>query len=210
MDKYKITFETWNKVASIYQDRFMDLELYNDTFDLFCELIDKKNPAILEIGCGPGNITRYISSVRPDFKISAIDVSPNMIDRAQKNNPAVDCTIMDCRDINTITGKFDGIICGFCIPYLSMDDSAKLLKDSFHLLNATGILYFSTIQGDYDHSGFEVASTGDSAYVYYYSEAHFRKELIKNGFELIHLIQKDFPKSNGRIENTQIFIARKS
>lgn len=34
MDKYKETFETWNNVASMYHDKFMDLDLYNDTYDV--------------------------------------------------------------------------------------------------------------------------------------------------------------------------------
>ena len=62
MDKYRETFETWNKVAQLYEDKFMDLDLYNDTYDQFCELLLKKNASILEIGCGPGNITKYLLS----------------------------------------------------------------------------------------------------------------------------------------------------
>ena len=33
-DKYTETFETWDKVAKLYQDLFMDLNLYDDTYDL--------------------------------------------------------------------------------------------------------------------------------------------------------------------------------
>jgi SAM-dependent methyltransferase len=210
MDTYKITFETWNKVASLYQEKFMNLDLYNDSYDLFCQLIDKRNPDILEIGCGPGNITRYMVSTRPDFKIVAVDVAPNMINLAKINNPTVDFKIMDCRNMNTMVDKFDGIICGFCIPYLSVEDSSKLITDSSRLLNKDGVLYFSTIRGDYSQSGFEKASTGDSSYVYYYHEDHFQNELIKNGFRLVHLLQKDFPKSDGTYQINQIFIARKN
>ena len=61
MDKYKETFKTWNKVASLYEDKFMDLDLYNNTYDYFCELV-KDNAKILEIGCGPGNITNLSST----------------------------------------------------------------------------------------------------------------------------------------------------
>jgi len=28
MDNYQKTFETWNKVAELYRDKFMDLDLY--------------------------------------------------------------------------------------------------------------------------------------------------------------------------------------
>ena len=210
MDNYKITFETWNKVASLYEDKFMNLDLYNDSYDLFCKLINKKDAHILEIGCGPGNITKYIVSSRPDFKIQAIDVAPNMIKLARINNPTVEYKVMDCRLIKMISEKFDGIICGFCIPYLSAEDSSKLITDCYHLLNNNGLFYFSTIKGDYKLSGFEKGSTGDEAYVYYYNEDHFRKELIKNGFILIELLQKDFPKTDGTILINQIFIAQKN
>ena len=65
----------------------MNLDIYNDTYDLFCDKIEKINPQVLEIGCGPGNITRYILSKRPDLKIYGIDIAPNMIKLAKENNP---------------------------------------------------------------------------------------------------------------------------
>jgi 2-polyprenyl-3-methyl-5-hydroxy-6-metoxy-1,4-benzoquinol methylase len=210
MDRYKITIETWNKVAKVYEDKFMNLVLYNDSYDLFCRLLDKRDPDILEIGCGPGNITRYLVSQRPDFKITAIDVSPNMITLAKINNPTVDCIRMDGRDIQGITGKFDGIVCGFCIPYLSMPDSTRLLTDSYHLLRDKGILYFSTIKGDYQQSGFETGSTGDQCYVYYYDEKHFNNELREIGFTLVDILEVDFPRSDGTCQVNQLFIARKN
>jgi cyclopropane fatty-acyl-phospholipid synthase-like methyltransferase len=209
MDRYKITFDTWDKVANLYEDKFMDLALYNDSYDIFCRLINKHNAAIFEIGCGPGNITKYLVSARPDFRIVAIDVSPNMINLATINNPTADCRIMDCRNINTIIEKFDGIVCGFCIPYLSAKDTATLIKESARLLNKDGILYFSTIKGAYNQSGFEAGSTGDSAYVYYYNEDYFQKELDNNNFRLVDLLEKNFTKSDGTNQINQIFIAQK-
>src|SRR5688572_20967975 len=139
MNRYQTTFQTWNKIAGIYQDKFMDLDLYNDTYDAFCNLIGKPNAAIFEIGCGPGNITKYLLTKRPDFKIEAIDVAPNMIELAKENNPTADFNVMDCREIDTLTKTYDGIICGFCLPYLSKDDVAKLIQDSANLLSGGGI-----------------------------------------------------------------------
>lgn len=68
MNTSKSTIETWDKLASQYQDKFMNLDLYNDTYDLFCSRIVKKEASVLELGCGPGNITKYMLSKRPDFK----------------------------------------------------------------------------------------------------------------------------------------------
>jgi 16S rRNA A1518/A1519 N6-dimethyltransferase RsmA/KsgA/DIM1 with predicted DNA glycosylase/AP lyase activity len=60
MDSYQETFETWDKVALLYQEKFMNLDIYNGTYDFFCNLFSMTKPRVLEIGCGPGNITKYI------------------------------------------------------------------------------------------------------------------------------------------------------
>ena len=209
MDSYQITFETWNKVASLYQEKFMDMDLYNDTYDRFCQLIEKQNPSIFEIGCGPGNITKYLLKKRPDFQIQAVDVSPNMVELAKNNNPTAQFSIMDCRTIKTITSKFDAIICGFCIPYLSKNDTAKFFKDCSRLLTIGGVLYFSTIKGDYRNSGYEAAITGDKTYVYYYDEAYLQQQLSQNNFALLDFQYKHFPKANQSPSIDMIFIAKK-
>ena len=68
MDTYQETFDTQNKVAKLYQDMFMNLDLYNDSYDTFCDQVKIKNATILEIGCGPENITKYLLKKRLDFK----------------------------------------------------------------------------------------------------------------------------------------------
>ena len=30
-DRYLETYKTWNKIAQLYEDSFMDLEIYNDS-----------------------------------------------------------------------------------------------------------------------------------------------------------------------------------
>lgn len=125
MDRYKETFETWNKVASLYQDKFMDLDLYNESYDFICSSINKPDSKILEIGCGPGNITRYLLTKRPDFNIFGIDIAPKMIALAKKNNPTASFAIMDSRQISGLTTKFDCVVCGFCLPYLSQTDTKE-------------------------------------------------------------------------------------
>jgi 2-polyprenyl-3-methyl-5-hydroxy-6-metoxy-1,4-benzoquinol methylase len=211
MDSYKITFQAWDKVAALYQDKFMHLDLYNDTYDAFCKLIKKPNARIFEIGCGPGNITKYLLSKRPDFIVDAIDVAPNMIKLAKKNNPRANFTMMDCRGIDTITKKFDGIMCGFCMPYLTKADCAKLLKDCSFLLNPGGIFYGSVIEGDYQQSGYETSSNGQTTmYVYYHQEDYLRQELKHTDFKLIDLIRKAYTKADGTTNTHMIFIAIKT
>ncbi|MHA4893681.1 class I SAM-dependent DNA methyltransferase [Pedobacter sp. PWIIR3] len=209
MDSYKETFETWNKVAKVYEDKFMDLDLYNDTYDAFCENIGKKDASILEIGSGPGNITKYLLSKKPDLKIEGTDVSENMIELAKKNNPGVMFSILDCRNLDQLTQKFDGIVCGFCIPYLSETDTLKMVDDCAGLLNNNGILYLSFVEGDYLKSGFQTSSSGDRAYFYFHSTQKLISELKNHGFGLINLFEKVYKRSITTEEIHSVVIARK-
>ncbi len=210
MDHYEITFKTWDKLALQYQDKFMDLDLYNDTYERFCELVKPVHAKILEIGCGPGNITRYILAKRPDFKLEGIDVAPNMLKLAKENNPTAHFKVMDCRHIDTLTITYDAILCGFCLPYLSKEDCRKFIKDCSVLLNTSGILYFSAIEDDYAKSGMETSSNGEhSMFVYNHEAAYLQQWLKEFGFEEIEVFRKSYPKSDGTTAVHLIMIARK-
>jgi len=193
VDRYQKTFIVYNKIATLYQDKFMDVDLYNDTYDLFCKYITKQHSNIFEIACGPGNITKYILTKRPDFRVEAIDMAPNMLELAKINNPTAHFQLMDCRNIHTLNSKYDGIICGFCLPYLSKQDCLKLIKDSRALLNANGIFYLSAIEGDESLSGYETNSKGeDPIYINYYDEPFLTASLIEHHFEILDVVRKPY------------------
>lgn len=210
-DRIKETIETYNVSAKAYQDKFMDMDLYNDTYDTFCHLITKSNAKIFEIATGPGNVIKYILCKRPDFKVFGIDLSSNMIELAKLNNPEAEFTVMDCRDIHVIDTKFDGILCAFCLPYLSKEESLKLITDASLLLEPNGVLYISTMEGDYNKSGYETTSfSGDNRVYVYYHQANFMTACLSElGFEILDLQRKQYPEPDGSFLTDMIFIARK-
>ncbi|RYG20271.1 MAG: class I SAM-dependent methyltransferase [Chitinophagaceae bacterium] len=209
MDNYKETFETWNEVASLYEDKFMHLDTYNETYDFICECITVNKAKLLEIGCGPGNISKYLLTKRSDFSIYGIDVAPNMIELARKNNPTAQFRVMDCREINQLKTTFDGIICGFCLPYLAHSDSEKLISNSYHLLNENGFIYISFVEGDYAKSNFQVGSTGHRSYFYYYNLEDVKRLLARNGFTDLKAVKVAYKKSATAEELHTILTGRK-
>lgn len=208
MDRYKETFDTWNKVASLYQDKFMDLHLYNKTYDFICDSLVKPGAKILDIGCGPGNITKYLLSKRADFDIFGIDIAPNMIELAKGNNPEAKFAIMDSRNIHELRTKYDGIVCGFCLPYLSPTDMARLISDSRCLLNENGLIYLSFVEGDPDKSGFQTGSSGNRAYFYFHTLNKLMALLMENKFEELRTCKVEYKKSASETEIHTIIIAR--
>ncbi|WP_426484537.1 class I SAM-dependent DNA methyltransferase [Flavobacterium sp. 2] len=208
MDKYQETFETWNKIANLYEDKFMNLSLYDETYDFFCNILKKEQVNIFEIGCGPGNITKYLLSKNPNLKITGIDIAPKMIELAKANNPSANFEVMDTRELSTVNQKFDAIMCGFCLPYLSEKDCSKLINDSERILLNDGILYLSFVQGKPSESGFISGSTGDRTYFYYHSLEDISNQLLKHHFDVIKLFNVNYPKAEN-IEIHTIIIAKK-
>jgi len=209
MDKYEETFQTWNKIAELYEAKFMDLDLYNDTYDYFCNSLTTIHSKILEIGCGPGNMTKYLLSKRPDFDILGIDVAPNMIALAQKNNPSANFVIMDCRQIEAIKTQFAGIVCGFCLPYLSQNDCLKFISDCYNLLNEKGLLYISFVEGEPSKSTFQVGSSGDRSYFYFHELNELKRLLLQHHFEEIEVFKVRYKRTEMEFEFHTILVAKK-
>ena len=208
MDKYRETFETWNNIATLYQEKFMKMDLYNETYDNICTSIDKPGAKLLEIGCGPGNITNYLLSRRPDFDIFGIDIASNMIELAKLNNPAAEFAILDCREIKTLDRKFDGIIGGFCLPYLSQSESKELISASHDLLNDRGLIYLSFVEGDPDKSDFKVGS-GGRVYFYYHNLENIKSQLISLKFWDIKTFRVKYKISDTEFDIHTILTAKK-
>lgn len=204
MDNNKNAVEVFNKLAGHYQNKYMNVDLYGKSFDLFCNSIKKENATVLEIACGPGNITRYLLNKRPDLKIFGTDLAPNMVALAKINNPEAEFEVMDCRKIGMIDKKYDAVMCGFCLPYLSKEEAIRLITDAAALLNSGGIFYLSTMEDDYSKSRLQTGSTGDQVFMHYHEGAYLVEALTKNSFRINHLQRQDYP--DGETKTTDLLI----
>lgn len=209
MDPYEETFETWNDVADLYQEVFMDLALYNESYDYICHAIPFSGARLLDVGCGPGNISKYLLSNRPDFQILGIDVAPRMVELAAWNNPSAEFEVKDVRRIDELDSKFEGIICGFCLPYLSPEEAEKLISDSYDQLEPHGILYLSFVPGNPESSGFQTGSTGRRVYFHFHPSEDVLHWLEDNQFTLLQSFNVEYKKSDSATETHTILVARK-
>lgn len=209
MDPYRETINTFNKHASGYQQKYMDVSHYGEGLDKFVSPL-RKGSKVLEIGCGPGNITSYLLARRPDLDILGIDPAPNMIALAKQNNAEATFLEMDAREIEQIEDKFEAVICGFVLPYLSRENVDKLITDCFRLMHSNGLFYLSTMEDDYSKSGYQVSSDGqDRCYMYFHHADDLRIRLERGGFEVQYLKKQAFPPSGVQLATDLIIIARK-
>lgn len=198
----------FNKHAVDYQDKFMDVSMYANSFDAFCTDLPE-GATVLELACGPGNITKYLLDKRPDLRILGTDIAPGMLELARINNPTATFELMDCRNI-TFANTFQAIVCGFCLPYLSETETAKLLNDCHRLLEANGMLYLSTMEENaYHASGIKTNSHGDQTYIYYHKAAFLENALLENGFGIKSVFREITPASDGTSTTDLIILAQK-
>lgn len=191
----KTALETFDHNALLYQQKYMDLDMYDDTYDAFLAGL-QTSARLLELGCGPGNITRYLLEKRPDLQILATDFSPKMIELAKSNVPDADFRQTDAKEILALNERFDGIVCGFIAPYLDRTELSKLISDCEKMLTENGKLYLSTIDGQHEHSDWQNSSDGaSSTMVFLYSEPDIRSMLYQNGFRSIEVFRKAFGNS---------------
>jgi len=207
-DKTTNAVAIFNKYASEYQDKFMNTAMYHDTFDFFCDALNNEKAGILELACGPGNITRYLLAKNPEFKILGIDLAPGMLKLAKENNPSAEFKLMDCRTISGLDKKFDAIMCGFCLPYLNKEEALKLIVDASNLLNGKGIFYISTMEDEYINSGYKKGSSGDEIFMHYFEADFLKESLNRNGFEIMHLSRKNYLAGDKTPITDLILIAR--
>lgn len=209
MDKSKVAVDVFNKHASLYQTKFMDVSLYHATFDFFCGSIKKQNAEVLELACGPGNITKYLLNKHPDLKVFGTDLAPNMIELAKQNNPSAVFEVLDCRKITSLNKNYDAIMCGFCLPYISKEETIQLIEDAYKILSPGGVVYISTMEDDYSKSGLRKGSQGDEIFMHYYLEKDLSVPLIKNGFQINHVSRIKSEMTDGSVVTDLILIAEK-
>lgn len=209
MDIRSETLLTWNKVADAYQQKFMFLDIYNHTYDIVCSEA-KQNAQVLDIGCGPGNITHYLLQKRPDFEVLCIDAAPDMIALAAQSNPAATFKVMDINHLQSVEQLFDVVVCGFAIPYLSPEETSDFIRQCGIRLVAGGLCYLSFVAGSPFQSGFKTGSSGDRVYFYYHQTQLIEAALQQSEFVNIRIMEVPYTLADGTMELHTVIIATKA
>ena len=199
----------WNSIADIYEKQFMDLDVYDDSYRYFLNALNENQREILELGCGPGNVTRFLLKEKPELEILTLDFAPNMVERAQKNVPEAKVEVGDAREISKLPNHYDAIVCGFILPYLSFDECAVFIKDAQHQLNSDGLLYISFVSSDENKSDIHSNDKGDQMKFYSFSNSWMDDKLSASGFEILKEFNIPYGINREETENHRILILKK-
>ena len=200
----------FNKFAIEYGQIFSVEGAFFDAIEFLSSEL-KDQASILELGCGPGNFLNHLVKRRPNIQIEGIDLAHNMIEIAKSKLPNATFQICDVRNYE-FDKKFDAIILSFCTPYLNKDEVANLIRNCSSNLNSNGIIYLSTMEGDYNLSEW-VSSSKDKntrSFTYYYSRKELKSLLEKNALSIIYEEQIEIPNNRTMASNDLVLICQRN
>jgi len=144
MDKDTIK-RNFSQCAACY-DMYSDIQ--NKCTLKLIDIIEDKNPCdILEIGCGTGNYTRLLKNRFPDAYITAVDISPGMIEVAKEKfkNGRVRFYIEDGENLN-IDKTFNLITSSSVFQWF--DNPKSSFEKYSRMLTKNGTFVFSAFGPD--------------------------------------------------------------
>ena len=98
------------------------------------KLLSKANGKVLEVACGTGH---NLSLFAPNSRITAVDISPKMLEVARKNaikhGLNVDFAVMDAENLEFLDGSFDTVVstlstCTFPNPIQALQEMERVCR----------------------------------------------------------------------------------
>ncbi len=138
---------TFSKLADHYAAKYFDLDIYDQYLERFQQRIESRGANVLDLACGPGNVSAYLAKARPDLRIMGVDLAEEMVKQARRRVPAGEFVVRDCRSLGDLGRSFDACAFAFGLSYLTDSDAARC----FNSLNAN--LTSSAPAVSLDHHG---------------------------------------------------------
>lgn len=140
---------SYDRVAADYADEFVS-ELERKPFDRellneFARRIRGRGRAC-EIGCGPGQISRYLKDCAADM--CGIDLSHEMVKQARRLNPDIQFEAGDMLALEFADASFVAIVCFYAIIHLQRDDVTRALREMNRVLQPGGHLLLAFHGGE--------------------------------------------------------------
>jgi SAM-dependent methyltransferase len=196
MDKTALTVDSFDATAEAFERVFMDVSAYAPMLGGFATLLPRE-ARVLDLGCGPGNVARFLLGLRPDLHITGIDLAPAMVERFRANVPGAEAMVMDLRQVGTLAPGWDAAVASFCLPFFDHDEAAAFLRALGGRVKPGGHLYLSTMQGI--TQGIEKTSFGGQRdfFFNYYRRTDVDRMLATAGFQIQSYSEQPYHEQNG-------------
>ncbi|HOS31552.1 MAG TPA: class I SAM-dependent methyltransferase, partial [Treponemataceae bacterium] len=112
--------------AAAYADEWYGNDMMLHSIKEFLSILSKKNPEVLDLGCGPGNESRRLQ--KEGAAVTGIDYSSESIKEAQKRNSGITFKELSYDEIDTTLGQFDGVFSCSSLIHLNENSLNSVLQ----------------------------------------------------------------------------------
>lgn len=142
---------SYDRVADNYVDMNLgDITTYpwlRTAIDGFAAAVQDLGP-VLDVGCGPGTVTAYLAERGLD--VSGVDLSPRMIDHAQRLHPNLRFAVASATELDLADSSMGGILGWWSLFNLPRHILPQVLDSFARALVPGGHLIIGTHLGDGD------------------------------------------------------------
>lgn len=187
--------QPYDEVAELYAEKFSDslsnYPLERGLLASFAELASAVGGPVADLGCGPGHVTAYLSSLGLDA--FGVDVSSGMIAVARDRHPELRFEVGSMAALDIPDGSLSGILARHSIIHTPPEDVPAILAEFNRVLRPGGcalVSFSGTDDGtrlteSFDHSVFTA---------YRWWPDHFSALLHEAGLEEVgRLIERAVP-----------------
>ena len=185
MDTCRISVNTFDKLAETYAGKYFSLKTYDSHYREFCSHVPRQGATVLDVACGPGNVSAFLARERPDLEVLGIDLAPNMVRLAKIYVPSAHFMVHDCRHLVELGQVFDGVAYAFGLNYLNQEDAEQFFRSLGEVLAPNGVLYLSAMLGPSEGSGLQTSSSGDQIYVHYRPRQEIDQLVRRAGLKIV-------------------------
>ncbi|MBU3925349.1 class I SAM-dependent methyltransferase [Patescibacteria group bacterium] len=172
------TIDFYDKNINEYVAKTSDL--HDDIWiEKFVSLLPKDGK-ILDIGCAFGRDVNIF--IQKGFNAIGVDLSSNMIAKAQSLYPKAKFKVMDMMSLDFKDDTFDGIWCSATLLHLTKNDAIIALREMNRVLKNKGYLYLNLKEGQGEKTIADNRYRDAKKFYSYYTVDEIKKVLSDNKF----------------------------
>lgn len=203
MDKKEI-INLYSEYASQFDEKIGALKNYDECYTDFVNGAERKE-SLLDLACGPANVSSFIQKLSPGINISCVDLSEDMLQLAKAKIGDGDFYASDILSINIPEQSYDLIVCAFGIPYIKRSEIDVFISELARFSTKGSAIYISCMMGD--EMAVEPMSFADhkSLVVQRYQKEEIIDSFEKFNFSLETYTSLEYKEPDGSMTTDMIF-----